>query len=158
MVNLSQKKEELKISFKEFQKILLDHHIKSKDRYLKNFVGLFKKYDTDNNGIINEDEFVNILSSTNFYGEYLDEQTMRLLSVIDPNNNKQITFSECVSLFSQVFEILFSLIYSFLTFRNLLRMMKMEKLRYWIKYVWRIPMSKSKSKNRNRSKIMNKIF
>ena len=81
---------------------MLDHHIKSKDRYLKNFVGLFKKHDNDNNGIINEGEFVNILTSTNFYGEYLEEQTMRLLSVIDPNNNSQITFSECVSLFSQV--------------------------------------------------------
>ena len=102
MVNLSKGKEELKISFKEFQKILLDHHIKSKDRYLKNFVNLFKRFDTDNNGIVNEDEFVNILSSTNFYGEYLEEQTMRLLSSIDPNNNKQITFSECVSLFSMV--------------------------------------------------------
>ena len=82
---------------------MLDHHIKSKDRYLKNFVGLFKKFDIDNNGILDEDEFVNILSSTNFYGEYLEEQTMRLLSAIDPNNNKQITFSECVSLFSQVY-------------------------------------------------------
>ena len=28
---------------------------------------LFKKYDNDNNGILNEDEFVNILSSTNIY-------------------------------------------------------------------------------------------
>ena len=76
---------------------------------MKNFVGLFKKFDSDNNGIVNEDEFVNILASTNFYGEYLEEQTMRLLSVIDPNNNKQITFSECVSLFSQV--IFYSLLF-----------------------------------------------
>jgi Ca2+-binding EF-hand superfamily protein len=67
---------------------------------------LFKKYDNDNNGILNEDEFVNILSSTNIYGEYLEEQTIRLLSAIDPNNNKQITFSECVSLFSQVFNLI----------------------------------------------------
>ena len=49
---------------------------------------------------------MNILSLTNFYGEYLEEQIQRLLSVIDPNNNKQITFSECVSLFSQVNKIL----------------------------------------------------
>jgi Ca2+-binding EF-hand superfamily protein len=100
---LTKNKEELKISFKEFQKILLDHHIKSKDRYLKNFVMLFKKFDTDNNGIIDENEFINILGSTNVYGDQLEEQTYRLLSIIDPNNNKQITFSECVSLFSQVF-------------------------------------------------------
>ncbi len=88
--------------FKDFQKILLDHHIKSKDRYLKNFILLFKKFDIDNNGIINEEEFINILSNANVYGEHLEEQSFRLLSLIDPNNNKQITFSECVSLFGQV--------------------------------------------------------
>ena len=95
---------------------------------MKNFVGLFKKFDVDNNGILNEDEFVNILSSTNFYGEYLEEQTMRLLSAIDPNNNKQITFSECVSLFSQVNNYCF-------IFRNLWKMKKMVKLLYLIKFV-----------------------
>ncbi len=102
IINLNRNKEELKISYKEFQKILLDHHIKSKDRYLRNFVSLFKKFDSDNNGIINEEEFVNILSSSNVYGDALEEQTFRLLTIIDPNNNKQITFSECVSLYSQV--------------------------------------------------------
>jgi len=102
MINLNRNKDELKISFKEFQKILLDHHIKSKDRYLKNFILLFKKCDSDNNGIINEEEFVNIISYTNVYGEHLEEHSFRLLSIIDPNNNKQITFSECVSLFGQV--------------------------------------------------------
>ena len=71
---------------------------------------LFKKVDNDNNGIINEEEFINILSSANVYGEHLEEQSFRLLSLIDPNNNKQITFSECVSLFGQVsfFSFLFA--------------------------------------------------
>lgn len=107
MMNLNKNKEDLKFSFKEFQKILLDHHIKSKDRYLKNFISLFKKYDNDNNGIINEEEFINILSSANVYGDLIEEQSYRLLSIIDPNNNKQITFSECVSLFSQVYKYFF---------------------------------------------------
>ena len=102
IVNLNRNKDEMKVSYKEFQKILLDHHIKSKDRYLKNFVLLFKKFDSDNNGIINEEEFVNILATANIYGDALEEQSFRLLSMIDPNNNKQITFSECVSLFTQV--------------------------------------------------------
>lgn len=101
-MNLNRNKDENKIGYKDFQKILLDHHIKSKDRYLKNFVILFKKSDSDNNGLLNEDEFVNILAASNVYGEVLEENAFRLLSIIDPNNNKQITFSECVSLFSQV--------------------------------------------------------
>jgi Ca2+-binding EF-hand superfamily protein len=99
---MSKVKEEFKIQYKDFQKILLDYQIKSRDKYLKNFVYLFKKVDLDNNGIINEDEFVTLLSFFNIYGDQLEENSLRLLSIIDPFNNKQITFSECVSLFSMV--------------------------------------------------------
>jgi Ca2+-binding EF-hand superfamily protein len=95
-------KEEFKIAYKEFQKILLDYQIKSRDKYLKNFVYLFKKCDTDNNGIINEEEFVNLLASMGVYGDVIEENSIRLLTIVDPYNNKQITFSECVSLFSMV--------------------------------------------------------
>jgi Ca2+-binding EF-hand superfamily protein len=102
MINLSRMKEEFKIPYKDFQKILLDYQIKSRDKYLRNFVYLFKKSDTDNNGIINEEEFVNLLSNMGVYGEVIEENSMRLLAIIDPYNNKQITFSECVSVFSMV--------------------------------------------------------
>lgn len=102
MINLSRTKEEFKVEYKFFQKILQDYQIKSRDKYLKNFVRLFKKVDTDNNGILNEDEFINLLSSFNVYNNQLEENSLRLLAIIDPYNNKQITFSECVSLFSMV--------------------------------------------------------
>jgi Ca2+-binding EF-hand superfamily protein len=102
LINLSRQKEEFKISYKDFSKILLDYQIKTRDKYLKNFVCLFKKCDTDNNGIINEEEFVNLMAITGIYGEHLEENSLRFLTVIDPYNNKQITFSECVSLFSMV--------------------------------------------------------
>jgi Ca2+-binding EF-hand superfamily protein len=63
---------------------------------------LFRKHDTDNNGILNEEEFVGLLASLNIYGDALEENSLRLLNIIDPYNNKQITFSETVSLFSMV--------------------------------------------------------
>ncbi len=63
---------------------------------------LFKKTDTDNNGIINEEEFINLLNYMGVYGDGIEENSIRLLAVVDPYNNKQITFSECVSLFSMV--------------------------------------------------------
>lgn len=61
---------------------------------------IFKKFDTDNNGIINEEEFINMLYNMNIFGNKLKENVVTLLTLIDPNNNKQITFSECVNLFS----------------------------------------------------------
>ena len=95
-------KEEYKISYKDFQKIVLDFQIKSRDRYLKNFVALFRRSDSDNNGIINEEEFFELLKNLNVYDDYLEENAIRLLNIIDPHNHKQIIFTECVSLFKMV--------------------------------------------------------
>lgn len=100
IIQISKMKEEFKIPYKDFQKILLDYQIKSRDKYLRNFVYLFKKCDSDNNGILNEEEFVNLLGSLGIYGDMIEENALRLLTIIDPYNNKQVTFSDCVSLFS----------------------------------------------------------
>ncbi len=102
VILLSKQKEEFKISYKDFQKILLDYQIKTREKYLKNFVYLFKKCDLDNNGIINEEEFVHLVELTGHYRLRVEENSLRLLNIVDPYNNKQITFSECVSLFSMV--------------------------------------------------------
>ncbi len=57
--------------------------------------------DIDSNGIINEDEFINLLAILNVYPEStFEENADRLLNLVDPFNNKQITFSECVTLFA----------------------------------------------------------
>jgi len=104
---MSRIKEEYKISFKDFQKIVFDFQIKSRDRYLKNFVALFKKSDTDNNGMLNEQEFFELLKNLNVYDDYLDENAIRLLNIVDPHNHKQIIFTECVSLFKMVSSLLF---------------------------------------------------
>jgi Ca2+-binding EF-hand superfamily protein len=80
---------------------VLDSQIRTRDKYLRNFVYLFKTVDTDSNGILNEEEFINLLAMMNIYSEkYFDENANRLLNIADPFNNKQITFSECVTLFS----------------------------------------------------------
>jgi len=105
-MNLSRIKEEFKILFQDFQKIVLEFQIKSRDRYLKNFVKLFRKCDQDNNGILNEDEFLILLKNLNVYDDFLEENAYRLLNIIDPHNHKQIIFSECVSLFKMVFNFL----------------------------------------------------
>lgn len=79
----------------------MDYQIRLRDKYLRNFYYLFKKADADNNGIINEEEFVNLISLMDVYpGNDIQEVSERLLNQVDPFNNKQITFNECVTLFS----------------------------------------------------------
>ena len=63
---------------------------------------MFKRVDKDNNGIINEEEFVSLLYNMNIFGDQLKQKIVELLTQIDPYNNKQITFSECVNLFQSI--------------------------------------------------------
>ena len=81
------------VSYKFLLRICHEFQIKLREKYLKNFVILFKK--------INEDEFIELVKSFEIYKEEnFDENIERLLNTIDPYSNNQITFSECVSLFS----------------------------------------------------------
>ena len=47
-------KEDYSLSYREFLKVIFDFQIKWRYSYLKNFIILFKKVDSDNNGIISE--------------------------------------------------------------------------------------------------------
>ena len=98
IMNASRVKEDYKIPFNDFQKIILDFHLKSHDKFLKNFIFVFKKIDSDNNGIISEEEFINLLKILNVYKEDFNDHAYRLLNIIDPYNKKQITFSDTVTL------------------------------------------------------------
>ena len=100
LFNLSRLKEELNIQYKDFIKLLCIYQIKNRDKYLKNFVTLFRKYDSDLDGILNENEFIGLLNDIPCCKNNADNYAFKFLSIIDPFNNKKITFSECVSLFS----------------------------------------------------------
>ena len=101
IIQFSKMKEEYNIPLKDLVKILHEFQIKLREKYLKNFVILFKNVDRDNNGIINEEEFVSLLYNMNIFGEQLKMKIVELLTQIDPYNNKQITFSQCVDLFGK---------------------------------------------------------
>ena len=102
IIQLSKLKEEYNIPFKDLVKILHEFQMKQREKQLKNFVKLFKAVDKDNNGIINEEEFVSLLYNMNIFGDQLKQKIVELLTQIDPYNNKQITFSECVNLFQSI--------------------------------------------------------
>ena len=79
---------------------MLDFQLATHEKYVKKFVTLFKKLDEDTNGIVNEDEFKRLVAMMKVSPN--DEDTDRLLQIIDPYNNQQITFSECLALLSSV--------------------------------------------------------
>lgn len=89
---------EKEIEFKFFLKIVLEFQINIRENYLRNFVTIFKIIDIDNNGIFDENQFFQFIYGLEYYGDDSENQTERLLNLIDPNNNKQATFNECISL------------------------------------------------------------
>jgi len=100
IVTVSRIKDEYNCPFHDFQKVVLDFQLRNHDKFLKNFIYIFKKADVDNNGIISEEEFANLVNMIGVYREDFNEQVSRLLHIIDPFNKQQIIFSDCVSLFA----------------------------------------------------------
>lgn len=93
-----QEKEFEKLPFADFQKIILDFQLKEHEKFLEKFILIFKSFDQDNNGVINETEFRELVQCMDVI--HNEEEINYLLQVIDPFNNQQMTFSELVHLFS----------------------------------------------------------
>ena len=94
--------------YSDFVKVILDFQLQEHEKFLTSFTSLFKEIDLDNNGILNEEEFRELLTRMNMIStvnastaihqspESLNEQIETLLNLIDPHNNKQMTYSEIV--------------------------------------------------------------
>ena len=100
LFNLTKNKEEMNISYNDFINIIGNYQIRNRDKYLKNFVDLFRKFDTNNDGILNENEFVDLIKSIPYCQKNIEINIFKFLSIVDPFNNKKIIFSDCVKLFS----------------------------------------------------------
>lgn len=88
-----------KLMFSEFTKAVLDFQLKEHEKFLYKFIVVFKQVDQDNNGVLNEEEFVELVRRMRICEEDENEIT-RFLEVVDPYNNQEITFSEIVHLLS----------------------------------------------------------
>ena len=75
--NLNKLNEEMNINFKDFLKLVSDYQIKSREKYLKNFVKLFRKFDVDSDGILNENEFINLIKNIPYCQNNIDEFTFK---------------------------------------------------------------------------------
>ena len=102
--NLFYFNEERNILYRNFMKIILDNHIRFRDKQLKNFVELFRSVDTNRDGIINEEEFSELIRKMKiFKEEEVENVIFQYLEKIDPFDNQKFTFSECINFFSSEF-------------------------------------------------------
>ena len=93
--------DEKNIIFNDFIKIVLDNHIRFRDKQLKKFLELFRSVDTDRDGIINEEEFTELIHRMKIFKEEESENKIfQFLEILDPFDNQKFTFSECVKFFS----------------------------------------------------------
>eukprot|EP01059_Diplonema_ambulator_P005993 TRINITY_DN15773_c0_g1_i1.p1 TRINITY_DN15773_c0_g1~~TRINITY_DN15773_c0_g1_i1.p1 ORF type:complete len:738 (+),score=258.44 TRINITY_DN15773_c0_g1_i1:43-2256(+) len=91
-------REQNSILYQDFLKVLLDFQLQGHERFLGKFVKLFKQFDADKNGILNEAEFMQLLKAID--PAKTDEEVNALLDLIDPHDNQLINFSECVTFLS----------------------------------------------------------
>merc|ERR1712166_483332 len=77
---------------------VLGCQLQAQQRYLSKFLQLFRRFDSDRNGILNEQEFRQLLSSL---GSRSERELFQCVKDIDPHNHQSISFSECVNSLSE---------------------------------------------------------
>ena len=83
--------------------ICLEYQIRLHIKYLKPFIRLFKIIDSNRDGILDEEQFIDLIKKMNIFGEDIVQQmTEEFLNKLDPYGNKRITFSDIVDLFCQI--------------------------------------------------------
>jgi Ca2+-binding EF-hand superfamily protein len=87
------------IDFNYVVKICHEFQIKIREKYLIKFKNVFDKVDIDNNGIINEQEFIVLIKQFGIFNEE-EGEIERILNDIDPYGNGKITFSQLIRYFS----------------------------------------------------------
>ena len=91
----------LKISYKEFENILIGYQITYREKYLSNLHKLFINFDEDILGVLNENGFKKLLNSIDFIQKKGLQYMKKLLNKIDPHSYNNITFTDIVNLFSE---------------------------------------------------------
>lgn len=91
-------KKDTKLMYSEFLKVILDFQLQEHEKFLFKFTEIFKMVDHDSNGILDENQFRELIRQMGIL--QFDEDIDALLSIVDPHNNKQMTYSEVVQLLS----------------------------------------------------------
>ena len=92
------KPQSYKLSYFSFVKVLLDFQLAGHQQFLGHFLRLFRELDPEAKGVIDEACFRRlVLQLDHAKGE---EELLRMLATVDPNNHSQMTYSDCVATLS----------------------------------------------------------
>ena len=89
-----------RLAYSDFCKILLDFQLSGHEKFLRRFVTLFRRSDTDRNGIVDEDEFKTVVSGVIGDAADKNDEMVEILNTCDPYDNKRVTFSQAVTALS----------------------------------------------------------
>lgn len=104
-----------KILFSELLSILNEFILDEHEKFLSKFLALFRQIDLDHDGVISNQEFVDLYTRMNLkisnitsdraaqdqsFKQNLDQETNNFLDILDPYQCDKITFSDVVKLFS----------------------------------------------------------
>ena len=88
------------ISYNEFINICHKIEVNKREEYLKSLIDIFKSNDKDNDGILDEIQFIEFVKELNIFDENnLDNAINELLNLIDPYGFKKFIFTDCVEFF-----------------------------------------------------------
>ena len=92
-----------KITYNDLFNILLDYHIRTRSKYLKNFKTNFKKFDSNNDGILTKKELIQLIRQLNIFDESVINENIDLLLRKLPFCEKynSFSFSEVLALFDE---------------------------------------------------------
>lgn len=87
------------IKYRDFEKIILDFQLISHREFLSKFITLFRQFDTNNFGYVNEEQFREMMTHIDPESKLdIDE----ILQSLDPQEMGYFPFSACVGLFSRL--------------------------------------------------------
>ncbi len=98
--NINRLKFEANVPYKDFIQIVCENQIQNREKYLKNFLNLFRRFDKDGDGVLNEEQFIEMIKAIPYCQNNVEDNIEKFLSIIDPFNHKKFTFNNCVTLFS----------------------------------------------------------
>lgn len=98
-IALIAQKDSDKLMFSEFMKAVLDFQLKEHEKFLYKFIVIFKQIDSDNNGVVNEEEFIELIRRMRIFKD-AENEANKFLEIVDPYDHGEITFSEIVHLLS----------------------------------------------------------
>ena len=85
------------------EELVKKNQIKIRSIYLKNFNNLFKKVDTDRDGIITDYEFSILVEISNIFStkEELEKNTQMMVKELDKYSNGNIIYNDIINLWNR---------------------------------------------------------